>query len=308
MSVPTRTLAVGDRTNPDVIDQAVDTGMEITGHIYEVPASIFEQGVKTALDLKDALKTHIGLNPAKQNGQPVYVYRWQNNEWQYFMTLQPANEAEWARYVRLSQQQPERYRIVRTRANKARRGAKRNPADEAAEMFEKFHGKASTKETIITEERHEHEHTAEIGPLVECWIETPTGLIAQIRFNENDRPLLTTSEDGTQLFIKGGDQDVNLKALQMDGKDWVKDRMILGRFAEPQGKRKFNISYLCEKDFDDFELIEYQHDLGEPPEGERKRREPPSLEFEPRNQLLYVTGGQYRIKKPVFGTSPGIEN
>ena len=300
------------RPNRDVIDTAVGTGMDIAGQIYEVPSALFTKGVQTSLSLKDAVKRKIGLNPSKQNGEPAYVYRWNNGEWQYFMTLRPTNEGEWARYVRLAQQQPDRYRIVKTRMNtrQSNRRNRRNPQGESDAMYESFHGCPSSQDVIVEREIHEHEHLAGLGDLVEVHIETPTGLVAHIQFPEGNRPLLSTSEDGKQLYIEGGDQKMDLKALGMNGPDWVKDRMVLGCFAEPEGKRKHNIAYLTEKDFDDFEPIIYEHDLGEPNEGESKteRREAPYLEYEPRNVQLYITGGQYQIKTPVFETSPGIEN
>lgn len=312
------------RNSKDIIDEVVETGTDIAGHIYEVPASVFSEGLTTALDLKDAVKKQVGLNPAKQKGQPVYVYRWNNGKWRYFMTLRPEREAEWARYVRLSQQQPNRYRIVRSKMNGNGR-ERRNPQEGADEMYEAFHGREPGQEVVIEKEFHEHTHLSGLGDLVEVWIETPTGLLVQIAFPERDRPILSSNENGTQLFIEGGNQSVALDKFEMNGPDWIKERMVLGRFAEPSATLEamqkgqlergskynpWNISYLTEKDFDKFESIIYQHDLGEPDEGEPKsaRREPPYLEYEPRNVQLYVTGGQYRIRKPMFETSPGIEN
>jgi hypothetical protein len=126
---------------------------------------------------------------------------------------------------------------------------------------------------------------------------------------DTDIPYLASSEDGRQLYIEGGDQSVDLAAFQMDGDNWVKDRMVLGQFSEPEPgathtnkKRYWNIAYQTRKEFDKFEDVIYQHDLGE------DTRDRPYLEYEPRNKKLYVAGGRYYIKQPMMGTSPGIEN
>lgn len=188
--------------------------------------------------------------------------------------------------------------------------SRRNPEASADALYESFHGKPATHEIVIESEVHEHERLAVLGRAVEVWIETPTNLLAHIEFSQDeseDPVILSSSEDGKQLYFEGGDQEVDLAGLKMDGADWIKDRMVLGRFAapDPKGKkdrRKHNLTYLTAKAFDDFQPILYQHDLGEVT-GER-----PMLEYEPRNKHLFISGGQYFIKQPLFGISPGIEN
>ena len=93
-------------------------------------------------------------------------------------------------------------------------------------------------------------------------------------------------------------------------RSWYKERMVLGEFSEPEPKRTWNLAYKCEKYFDNFETIWYEHDLGEPDEGEPKshRREAPTLEFEPLNKSCSYHGGQYKISLPLLSVSPGIEN
>lgn len=248
--------------NSDIVDKAVKTGQQIVGTIYELPASMLDKGVKTALELKDEVKRKIGLNPKKQYG----------------VTLLPKS--------------------------------KRNPEEAADYLYEKFHGRPSEQTVVVEKQIHHHDHLTGLGDLVEIWIETPTGLLAQIEFPENDRPILSSSEDGTQLYIEGGQQKIDLKKLEMDGKEWRKDRMCLGKFALPEGKRKHNITYFTEKSFDRWEPIFYEHDLGEQNEGEpkSKRRESPVLIYDPRSEQLEIAGGEYTIKSPAFGTSVGIEN
>lgn len=179
---------------------------------------------------------------------------------------------------------------------------KGNPPAAAERLYDKFHGRPATETTVVEEEVHEHEHLTILGPLVEVFIETPTGLLAHINFDDEDLPFLCSSEDGTQLYVEKGDQSIDLASLQMETEDWLKDRMILGRFAAPHGKRTWNIVYRTKKRFDDFKEIDYQHDLGEET-GDR-----PALEYEPRSQKLFIAGGRYRIDLPLIGMSPGIEN
>lgn len=188
------------------------------------------------------------------------------------------------------------------------KGVRRNPEFSSAALYESFHGKPSTEVLEITEEVHEHENLAVLGRAVECWIETPTGLLAHIQFDQDEdaEPVFfCSSEDGRQLYFEGGDQSIDLKGLKMDGEEWVKDRMVLGQFAQPEsgkGNRKHNVTYSTKKDFDAMEQIDYQHDLGEVT-GVR-----PLLEYDARNNHLYVSGGQYHIEQPLLETSPGIEN
>jgi hypothetical protein len=188
------------------------------------------------------------------------------------------------------------------------RKSKRNPQSEADALYESFHGRPPTETIEITEEVHEHEHLATLGKLVEIFVETVSGLLAHLQFDPSDPPWLASSEDGRQLYIEGGDQELDLKSLKMEGDEWRKDRMVIGTFAAPEprdkgkGRRKHNLTYHTEKRFDAYEPTDYQHDLGEET-GVR-----PLLEFEPRNNRLFITGGQYRIEQPLFDMSPGIEN
>lgn len=194
--------------------------------------------------------------------------------------------------------------------NPARR---RNSAEASDTMYEKFHGKPSDSAVFVENEEHVHEHLAVLGLLMEMRIDTVTGLRAVISL-EDDPPFLCTSEDGMQLYIEAGDQKLDLKALGFT-KEWIKDRIVIGRFSPPEGKEKWNIGYQTQKDFDNFEDILYQHDLGEETSASGKTtrvkeedRVRPQLEYEPRNEKLFITGGKYAIKVPLLGTSPGIEN
>ena len=279
------------RKRNDVIDEAAKAGMGAQDLIYEgmsIPYQVTRQAIAEALRGKDALKKAVLKNLQSK--------------------LQKANP-------------------------KKKRG-KTNPDQEAADLYESFHGKPSEEEITVVDKIHRHAHLGALGALVCCKIDTPTGLAITITF-DNPSPYLCSSEDGKQLYIKAGNQEVDLKALEMDGKEWVKDRMILGCFSparcpkcqeevEKEGSDPvkktcgncgykfdeadlYNIAYQTEKSFDDFALVDYCHDLGEPEEGSIERREAPVLMYQPRNKLLEIAGGEYIIKLPWLGVSPGIE-
>ncbi len=227
------------------------------------------------------------------------------------------------------------------------RRSRSNPENGAAHFFKKFHGRDSEEELVIETEIHEHEWLGVLGILAACVVDTPSGCRATIEFDAKDAPWLCSSEDGCQLYIEGGCQELNLKKLEMDGPEWYKERMVIGQFAPPEclkcgaeipkrgeefakkhcpncgrkfvdietadqtgqeADRSWNVGYQAEKDFDNFDEILYQHDLGSPAEGSTERKEAPVLEYDAVNKLLFIVGGQYKIKLPLLETSPGIEN
>jgi hypothetical protein len=105
--------------------------------------------------------------------------------------------------------------------------------------------------------------------------------------------VLCSNEDGTQLYFVGGDQGLDLKSIHMDG-DWERDSMVIGCLYE--------LTYHTEKKFDKFKPTSYFHKLGE------DTGDQPMLLYDRMNQRLSVSGGQYKINKPLIGMSPGIEN
>mgnify|MGYP001593857753 FL=1 len=120
-----------------------------------------------------------------------------------------------------------------------------------------------------------------MGLLVEMKVATLTNLEATLRFDK-DAPNLCSSEDGRQLYIEGGDQELGLKALKMEGEKWLKDSMVIGVCIE--------VTYQTEKGFQNFKLTDYFHHLGEETGGQ------PFLLYDPNNKLLSISGGQYQVK------------
>jgi predicted RNA-binding Zn-ribbon protein involved in translation (DUF1610 family) len=213
------------------------------------------------------------------------------------------------------------------------KNSRSNPESAAAALYESFHGVPSTTILEIEELEADHGNLTLLGRLVDCYAVTLTGFLAHFEFDDEPPVWCSSSEDGRQLYFVGGEQDIDLAALKMDGSEWIKDRMVIGQFAPPicgkcgmEFTKKgqtftcphcghkatyedhddkdvvYNIGYHTRKKFDDMDPIDYQHDLGEET-GVR-----PMLEYDPRTKHLYVTGGQYRIDQPLFEMSPGIEN
>jgi hypothetical protein len=160
-------------------------------------------------------------------------------------------------------------------------GRRSNPAGSAAALYETFHGIPSESETVITEQIQYHGNLAELGTLVEIKVETLSGYKAVLTF-EPGPPLLCSSEDGKQLYIRGGEQSLDLDALHMSGDEWVRDSMVIGPIAE--------FVYRTRKGFDGRKKLEYFHKPGEET-GVR-----PDLIYDVLNNQLSVSGGQYAVE------------
>jgi hypothetical protein len=107
--------------------------------------------------------------------------------------------------------------------------------------------------------------------------------------------MLCSSEDGNQLYIRGGNQFTDLAKIKMGpGTKWFKEKILVGEIHL--------ITYRTRKSFDKFKDIDYFHKLGE----ETKVR--PFLVYDTRSELMEIVGGQYHIDNPLIGTSRGIIN
>lgn len=189
------------------------------------------------------------------------------------------------------------------------RNPKRNPEDAAADKFEEFHGSPSESVQVVEREIHYHEHLAQLGDLCQIKVRTVTGLDACLSFagyvddpvndfSEDvpvaDRPQLSCSEDGRQLYVIGGDQCIGLDALEMDTDEWLKDKMVLGEAYE--------VTYQTRKGFDKFKTTSYFHELGE------ESGVPVTLVYDTLNDQLEFVGGQYQIKPEPEGGGGSVYN
>jgi hypothetical protein len=184
-----------------------------------------------------------------------------------------------------------------------------NPQSAAEEMYESFHGKPAGASITVQEWLHEHNDLAILGVLVNFKVATLSGFdvfigtedaVSEERdFDETvadeKTVFLAANEDGTQVYFVGGDQSLPLDRFKMgESTDWYRDDMIIGVLYE--------ITYRTKKKFDKFQLTDYFHHLGE------ETGDQPMLRYDPLSPHQYVSGGKYKIKMPLIGMSPGIEN
>ena len=158
---------------------------------------------------------------------------------------------------------------------------KSNPEDTAADMYETFHGKPSEEILEVGETVNYHANLAVLGELVEIKVATLTKKDVDLSFEESDC-LLCSNEKGTQLYIVGGDQSLDLEKLGFTGDKGDKDLITIGIAYE--------ITYRTEKGFDKFRLTDYYHELGE------ETGFQPSLVYDVMNEFLLISGGEYKIK------------
>ncbi len=172
-----------------------------------------------------------------------------------------------------------------------------NPQAEAADLSEKFHGRPSEQVVEVEERVHYHDDLAMLGDLVELHVETESGYECDIAF-EDPMPYLAASEDGSSLYIAGGNQSLDLKGLHMDGPKWKKDLMVIGRIK--------SLVYFTRKEQDNFEGSEYEHKSREGLNSEGTRHKivsevDPILLYDTKSKLLAFAGGQMNLYQPEVG-------
>lgn len=156
-----------------------------------------------------------------------------------------------------------------------------NPEDTAAEMYETFHGKTSEEILEVGETVHFHANLAVLGELVEFKIATVTGKDAEIDFSKS-QCMLCSNETGTQLYVVGGDQSLDLAKLGFKGDQLDKDLITLGVLYE--------LTYQTQKGFDKFKLTDYFHELGEETGCQ------PVAVYDRLNDFILISGGSYKIE------------
>lgn len=181
---------------------------------------------------------------------------------------------------------------------------KRNPADTADSVYEEFHGTPPSETLEYREQLRVHGHLAGLGDLVHIVVKLTAGTKAgsQLQLNApdpsraevSDIVRLTSNEDKSQLYFTGGDQSLDLKALGFresftinhDGESFdatdFKDLMEIGRIVR--------VMYRTEKEFDDFEVVDYHHLHGE------DTKKYPLLLYDNMNSKMLTAGGEYAIE------------
>ena len=205
---------------------------------------------------------------------------------------------------------------------------RRNPEEQAAVAYEQFTGFPSERITEIESTEHVHSVTWSAGQLIGLVLTSdtngkgielisngwsydgpkgdiagkPSKSAAGWQFNEStkleDITWLTCSEKGDQLFIQGGDQKLDIKALGFESSD-IHDQMVIGTITR--------VWYRARKTFEaeGREQVDFYHDFGK----EGSKGICPLLTYKPRDPSLQIYGGRYSIAKPegsLGGVSPGI--
>jgi len=184
---------------------------------------------------------------------------------------------------------------------------RKNPLDQAAKLFEEFHGFPSTEVLEFVESRHYHSVTTSLGPLVSMIVKVGKNEPFRLRAPDpsdskiEDIIYLTSTEDGRQLIPVGGDQKVPIDQLGRYGieKEDQRDHMVLGEIRQ--------VEYRTKKSFEENGkvLLDFYHDLGK----EHSKGRCPVLIYKPRDPSLEIAGGRYFIGAPeasLGGVSPGL--
>lgn len=195
-------------------------------------------------------------------------------------------------------------RIAGERRKKNPAAGRHNPADGAAAAFGEFHGRPSTEVVEVVEDVHEHEHLASIGELVSLLVLAPgdrsmvevKGLSKGGR--KDQKCWLAENEAKTQLYIRGGDQSVDLG--DFDILPPHHETEVLGRVIE--------VVYFTRKDHlaDEGGTADYHHVFGYDPDDWRGKdwngdlnrialEECPALIYRVRARKLEFAGGDYTI-------------
>lgn len=161
---------------------------------------------------------------------------------------------------------------------KSRRNGEEGSLEAAAEMYERFHGKAPGTVTEFDMQTRYPEHFAELGKLKKLKFYLDE-MNPDFEISGFGNCKLVCTPDGSNLYFIGGDQKIDLAALDILSD---KDVVELGTCHY--------ISYHTVKGFHDFEPTTYYHEFGEEDEIV------PTLSYDRLNQRLFLMSGNYRVR------------
>jgi hypothetical protein len=169
---------------------------------------------------------------------------------------------------------------------KTKKPRRKNPEDAAAERYEFFHGRAPDKVTTVRETVREHSVLSGVGKLARISVAAVDGS-GVVELSGFKGALLAQNEAGTQLFIKGGDQRVDLAMFGIKGEPHEVE--VLGAVV--------SVDYDTQKDHlgADGGKARFDHKFG----GRGSRL--PLLVYDTVNHLLRFAGGGYTL--PEVGIS-----
>lgn len=187
-------------------------------------------------------------------------------------------------------------RKVKAAAKGRGRKVRSNPEAAAADRYKFFHGKEPEEIIEIDTPIHEHTVLSGIGTLRKLVILAVDGQ-TQVTLSGFKGALLAQDEGGTQLFIEGGDQSVNLPDFGLSKKH-AHEQEVLGAVTD--------IVYYTEKRHlapEDGGKADYEH-----PFGKRRVRDEngdrhvpiigarlPVAFYNVRNKLILLAGGTYDL-------------
>jgi hypothetical protein len=176
-------------------------------------------------------------------------------------------------------------RQTRERAARIRTARLSNPGsatESAAALYEQFHGQ-SPREILEMQESDAARHTyTALGDLRELVIDAPAGKV-KIGFDGSDAVKVASAPGGKQLYLIGGNQNLDSQ-LGRFGSDPGKDFVELGAATQ--------ITYRARKSMDNFQMVDYYHDLGE------ETNEPPFAFYDRLKRRIFLAGGRYRVEAP----------
>ena len=162
-----------------------------------------------------------------------------------------------------------------------------NPSEEAAAVYEEFHGRPSSEIVTVTEKIHYHKNLAALGELRTLVIVARDG--GRVTLTRFKKAILCTNEAKNQMFIRGGDQAVDPGAFGIRN---VHEVETLGKVVE--------LAYFTTKDHlgDEGGTAIYFHVAGETNEnGKRKMAGwAPDLIYHTIDERLEFSGGSYTIR------------
>jgi hypothetical protein len=178
-------------------------------------------------------------------------------------------------------------RITKVRGGLKKSETKRNPSDGAAEVYEEFHGRPSSEVLTVSEKIHYHKNLAALGELRNLVVLARDG--AKVTLSRFKKAILCTNEQKNQLFVRGGDQAVDVREFGIKTPHEVE---TLGKVLE--------LAYFTRKDHlgDEGGTALYFHVAGETNEnGKRKMAGwSPDLIYRVRDEALEFSGGSYTIR------------
>lgn len=173
------------------------------------------------------------------------------------------------------------YAVCTAAGTRKKNKAKRNPADEAVKGYEDFHGRPPEEFVTVEQSVHFHRNLSGAGELIELCILPRYVRGRVIELTGFKGAILAFNEKRSQLFIKGGDQSVDLRKFGIDP-DSAHERETLGEVV--------SVTYFTRKDHlgkKDGGTADYQHEF------DKNNR--PDLIYRVLEKHLEFSGGSYEI-------------